>query len=211
MLAAAPARCGLLGSDAVAGRRASRRSCMFIRLDRNVTYCPDTPSSRAAFAWRKASATSCAYPRPWWQKEPHAETPEQSERRKFVDLNRTPAGGWTRAFLASIGVPWPPPRGWRRHYIKTGEPWPYASGFGSVASSSSISSFPKPCDSGFRPERGLGSPEGEPDGTGRKPSCQGSAHGRPAEPAGRSPDASGSGALQIEPQDRLTYEDETAL
>ena len=27
---------------------------------------------------------------------------------------RTPAGGWTRQQLAEWGVPWPPPKGWRR-------------------------------------------------------------------------------------------------
>jgi hypothetical protein len=26
----------------------------------------------------------------------------------------TPSGGWTRARLASWGVPWPPPKGWRK-------------------------------------------------------------------------------------------------
>ena len=27
---------------------------------------------------------------------------------------RTPAGGWTKDTLAQWGVPWPPPKGWRR-------------------------------------------------------------------------------------------------
>ena len=27
---------------------------------------------------------------------------------------RTRAGGWTKATLAQWGVPWPPPKGWRR-------------------------------------------------------------------------------------------------
>lgn len=27
---------------------------------------------------------------------------------------RTPAGGWTRAQLSEWGVPWPPPKGWRK-------------------------------------------------------------------------------------------------
>ena len=31
-----------------------------------------------------------------------------------VTAARTPNGGWTRAVLASWGVPWPPPRGWRK-------------------------------------------------------------------------------------------------
>ncbi|MFD5505387.1 hypothetical protein ACFWJS_37860 [Streptomyces sp. NPDC127061] len=28
---------------------------------------------------------------------------------------QTPDGGWTRKQLAEWGVPWPPPRGWRKH------------------------------------------------------------------------------------------------
>lgn len=27
---------------------------------------------------------------------------------------RTKRGGWTRATLAKWGIPWPPPKGWRR-------------------------------------------------------------------------------------------------
>lgn len=38
-------------------------------------------------------------------------TPEE------IDAARTPAGGWTRAQLATWGVPWPPPRGWRTRLI----------------------------------------------------------------------------------------------
>lgn len=36
-----------------------------------------------------------------------APSPEQ------IEAARTPAGGWTRTTLASWGVPWPPPKGWR--------------------------------------------------------------------------------------------------
>jgi hypothetical protein len=36
--------------------------------------------------------------------------PSQEE----IDAARTPAGGWTRTQLAEWGVPWPPPKGWRR-------------------------------------------------------------------------------------------------
>ena len=35
-------------------------------------------------------------------------TPQQVEKAK------TKRGGWTKATLASWGVPWPPPPGWRR-------------------------------------------------------------------------------------------------
>ena len=31
-----------------------------------------------------------------------------------IEAARTPAGGWTRATLAGWGVPWPPPKGWRK-------------------------------------------------------------------------------------------------
>lgn len=31
---------------------------------------------------------------------------------------RTPAGGWTRAQLDQWGVPWPPPKGWRRYLVE---------------------------------------------------------------------------------------------
>ncbi|MFC4560581.1 hypothetical protein ACFO4E_01795 [Nocardiopsis mangrovi] len=31
-----------------------------------------------------------------------------------IDAARTPAGGWTREQLAEWGVPWPPPKGWRK-------------------------------------------------------------------------------------------------
>lgn len=30
---------------------------------------------------------------------------------------RTERGGWTRAQLAEWGVPWPPPRGWRKRLV----------------------------------------------------------------------------------------------
>lgn len=31
-----------------------------------------------------------------------------------IEAARSPFGGWTAATLASWGVPWPPPKGWRR-------------------------------------------------------------------------------------------------
>lgn len=33
---------------------------------------------------------------------------------------RTPAGGWTRETLASWGVPWPPPKGWKKRLLDGG-------------------------------------------------------------------------------------------
>jgi hypothetical protein len=37
-----------------------------------------------------------------------------AERSAYVDSFRTARGGWSREVLASWGVSWPPPRGWRR-------------------------------------------------------------------------------------------------
>jgi hypothetical protein len=31
-----------------------------------------------------------------------------------IEAAKTPRGGWTRATLATWGVPWPPPKGWRK-------------------------------------------------------------------------------------------------
>jgi hypothetical protein len=34
---------------------------------------------------------------------------------------RTENGGWTRDQLAAWGVPWPPPKGWKKALIEGGE------------------------------------------------------------------------------------------
>lgn len=34
-----------------------------------------------------------------------------------IDRARSPAGGWTAETLATWGVPWPPPKGWRTELI----------------------------------------------------------------------------------------------
>jgi hypothetical protein len=31
---------------------------------------------------------------------------------------RTPNGGWTKETLASWGIAWPPPKGWKKELIK---------------------------------------------------------------------------------------------
>lgn len=36
-----------------------------------------------------------------------------------IDAARTPAGGWTREQLATWGVPWPPPKGWKDRLVST--------------------------------------------------------------------------------------------
>ena len=38
-----------------------------------------------------------------------------------IDAARTAAGGWTRQQLAEWGVPWPPPKGWRRNLAAPAE------------------------------------------------------------------------------------------
>lgn len=35
-------------------------------------------------------------------------------RLEEIEAARTPAGGWTKDQLAQWGVPWPPPKGWKR-------------------------------------------------------------------------------------------------
>lgn len=45
--------------------------------------------------------------RPSRERERHIPSPSEIESAK------TPAGGWTRATLATWGVSWPPRRGWR--------------------------------------------------------------------------------------------------
>lgn len=34
-----------------------------------------------------------------------------------IEAARTQAGGWTKAQLAEWGVPWPPPKGWRKRLL----------------------------------------------------------------------------------------------
>lgn len=40
--------------------------------------------------------------------------------KDIIDAARTAAGGWDRATLAGWGVPWPPPKGWRKALIEQG-------------------------------------------------------------------------------------------
>ena len=41
-----------------------------------------------------------------------------NETHEIIEALRTPAGGFTRKGLESIGVPWPPPKGWRKSLIR---------------------------------------------------------------------------------------------
>jgi len=36
---------------------------------------------------------------------------------ELIERLQTPAGGWTRAALAYLGVPWPPLKGWKARII----------------------------------------------------------------------------------------------
>ena len=36
---------------------------------------------------------------------------------------QTDNGGWTKATLASWGVPWPPPKGWKEALVQHGVPY----------------------------------------------------------------------------------------
>jgi hypothetical protein len=42
-------------------------------------------------------------------------------REVYLERNKTENGGYTKEFLASIGVSWPPPKGWKRKYIEEGD------------------------------------------------------------------------------------------
>jgi len=35
-----------------------------------------------------------------------------------IDAARTPSGGWTKQQLAEWGVPWPPPKGWKKKLVR---------------------------------------------------------------------------------------------
>lgn len=37
-----------------------------------------------------------------------------------IDAAKSAAGGWSKATLARWGVPWPPPKGWRKTLIAGG-------------------------------------------------------------------------------------------
>jgi hypothetical protein len=47
--------------------------------------------------------------------------------KEQIEAGRSPRGGWTKAQLAEWGVPWPPPKGWRRALVY-GRPMPAPDG-----------------------------------------------------------------------------------
>lgn len=40
-----------------------------------------------------------------------------------IEAGKSPAGGFTRAQLKKWGVPWPPPKGWRRGLVEGNHWW----------------------------------------------------------------------------------------
>lgn len=40
------------------------------------------------------------------------------ETASAIDLLRTPKGGWTKRVLSSLGIGWPPPKGWKKRLEK---------------------------------------------------------------------------------------------
>jgi predicted GIY-YIG superfamily endonuclease len=42
------------------------------------------------------------------------------ERKQFIETLRTENGAWRRKDLERLGVPWPPPKGWKSKLISTG-------------------------------------------------------------------------------------------
>ena len=40
-----------------------------------------------------------------------------------IEAGRSLKGGWTRKQLAQWGVPWPPPKGWRKRLTAQSEPF----------------------------------------------------------------------------------------
>lgn len=50
-----------------------------------------------------------------------------SERTPITEAQiiaaQTPKGGWKRSPFESWGVPWPPPKGWRKQIVTHGIPW----------------------------------------------------------------------------------------
>lgn len=47
----------------------------------------------------------------------------QQKNEKIIMLAMTEDGGFTRETLAGWGVPWPPPKGWKRALIRQGFPY----------------------------------------------------------------------------------------
>jgi hypothetical protein len=47
--------------------------------------------------------------------------PEDASMSEWIERNRTLRGGWTKKFIMSLGVGWPPPKHWKRD-LERGKP-----------------------------------------------------------------------------------------
>lgn len=43
---------------------------------------------------------------------------EKRKIRREIDSTQTENGGWTKETLANWGIPWPPPKGWKKILTK---------------------------------------------------------------------------------------------
>lgn len=48
---------------------------------------------------------------------------DSKELEDLLEANKTSKGGYTKSFLNSIDVPWPPPKGWKRKMIDDSWAW----------------------------------------------------------------------------------------
>lgn len=48
--------------------------------------------------------------------------PSGLSMRQLIESIKSPRGGFTRAGLKKLGVPWPPPKGWRRKLMRADRP-----------------------------------------------------------------------------------------
>jgi hypothetical protein len=49
-----------------------------------------------------------------WQPEPNDMPVPVMPTEEEIEAARSPHGGWTKEQMASWGVPWPPPKGWKK-------------------------------------------------------------------------------------------------
>jgi hypothetical protein len=42
----------------------------------------------------------------------------ENEMIEKIESLKTPQGGWSKESLSSLGVSWPPPKGWKENLLK---------------------------------------------------------------------------------------------
>ena len=72
-----------------------------------VVYSPHKPLSCGARVWIETEAQVLI-------DEECAVKLNPNPTAEDIEAARTPKGGWTRKQLAEWGIPWPPPRGWKK-------------------------------------------------------------------------------------------------